>query len=85
MAQASDMGRKLGAVSLWGGEAWYPSNKMWPGTRPTCVPSFILIRPTVLPQYTNITDRTDKQDRTDRQQTDSIGRTVLQTVPQKLK
>jgi len=41
------------------------------------MPSFILIRPTVWPQYTNVTDRTD------RQRTDSIGRTVLQTVAQK--
>jgi len=32
-----------------------------------------LIRPTVWPQYTNVTDRTD-----------SIGRTVLQTVAQKV-
>jgi len=37
----------------------------------------IVIRPTVWPQYTNVTDRTD------RQRTDSIGRTVLQTVNQK--
>jgi len=35
-----------------------------------------LIRPTVWPQYTNVTDRTD------RQRTDSIGRTVLQMVAQ---
>jgi len=45
-----------------------------------CMPSFILIRPTVWPQCTNITDR---QDRQDRQRTDSIGRTVLQTVAEK--
>jgi len=35
-----------------------------------CMPSFILIRPTVWSQYTNVTDstdRTDKQDKTDRQ------------------
>jgi len=32
---------------------------MWPGPRPTCVPSLILICPAVWPQYTNITDRTD--------------------------
>ena len=43
------------------------------------MPSFILIRPTVWPQCTNVTDR-----QTDRQRTDSIGRTVLQTVAQKL-
>ena len=42
------------------------------------MPSFILIRPTVWPQCTNVTHRTD------RQRTDSIGRTVLQTVAQKL-
>ena len=38
------------------------------------MPSFILIHPTVWPQYTNVIDR---------QRTDSIGRTVLQTVAQK--
>jgi len=27
----------------------------------TCMPSFISIRPTVWPQYTNVTDRTDRQ------------------------
>jgi len=54
---------------------------MWPGPRPTCMPSFILIRPTVWPQYTNVTD---KQTGQTGQRTDSIGRTVLQTVVQKL-
>jgi len=39
-----------------------------------------LIHPTVSPQYTNVTDR---QDRQTGQQSDSIGRTVLQTVAQK--
>ena len=47
------------------------------GPRPTCMPSFVLIRPTVWPQCRNVTDRTD------RQWTDSIGQTVLQTVAQK--
>jgi len=56
----TDMGRKLGAVRLWGG-AGSPSKAMWPGPRHTCVPSFILIRPTVWPQYTNVTDMTDRQ------------------------
>jgi len=42
------------------------------------VPSFILIHPTVWPQYANITNRSD------RTTVDSIGRTVLQTVTQKL-
>jgi len=47
------------------------------------MPSFILIHPTVWPQYTNVTDR--ETDRQDRQRSDYIGRTVLQTVAQKLK
>jgi len=77
------MGRKLGGgCALWGGGAGFPSNTMWPGPRPACTPSFILIRPIVWPQCTNITDRQDRTD--DRQRTDSIGRTVLQTVAQKL-
>jgi len=37
-----DMARKLGAVPLFGG-AGSPSNTMWPGPRPTFVPSDILI------------------------------------------
>jgi len=43
-----------------------PSNTMWPGPRPTCVPSGILIYLTVWSKYTNVTDRqTDRQtDRT---------------------
>jgi len=78
------MGRKLGAVPLWGGGAGSSSNTMWPGPRPTCMPSFVLIRLTVWPQCTNVTDRqTDRTDKTDRQRTDSIGRTVLQMVAQK--
>jgi len=40
------------------------------------MPSFMLIHPIVWPQYTNVTDRTD------RQRSDSIGRTVLETVAQ---
>jgi len=42
--------------AFWGRGAGAPSNKMWPGPRPTCIPSFILIHPTVWPQYT-VTDR----------------------------
>ena len=37
------------------GGAGSPSNTMWPGLRPTSAPSFILIHPTVWPQYTNVT------------------------------
>jgi len=39
------------------GGAGSPSNTMWLGSRPTCMPSFILIYPTVWQQYTNVTDR----------------------------
>jgi len=56
-----DMGRKVGGLlcPLWGGESGsqFPSNTVWPGPRLTCMPSFILIHPTVWPQYTNVTDR----------------------------
>jgi len=44
-----DMGRKLEAVPLWGGGAGSPSNTVWPRSRPTSVPSDILIRPAVWP------------------------------------
>ena len=50
------------AVPLSVGEAGSPSNTVWPGPRPTCMSSFILIRPTVWPQYTNVRDRTDRTD-----------------------
>ena len=81
---ATDMGRKLVAVTLWGGGTGSPSYTMWPGPSPTCMRSFVLIRRTVWPQCTNVTDRqTDRTGQTDRQRTDSIGRTVLQTVAQK--
>jgi len=81
------MGRKLGWLCPFGEGSWAPSNRMWPGSRPTCVTSCILIRPTVWPQYTNITDRQERQDRTEMTTvpySHSIGRTVLQTVAQKL-
>jgi len=37
---------------------------MWPGPKPTYMPSFILIRPTVWPQYANVTDRTNRTGQT---------------------
>jgi len=58
-----------------------PSNTMWPGPRPSRMPSFTLIHRTVWPQYTNITNRQDRP--TDGQRSDSIGRAVLQTVAPK--
>ena len=41
------------------------------------MPSFVLIRRTVWPQCTNVTDRQDRTGQTDRQRTDSVGRTVF--------
>jgi len=46
---------------------------------PTSIPNGILIHPAVWPQYTNVTDRQTWQTG---QRSDSIGRTVLQTVAQ---
>ena len=85
----TDMGRKLGdcAVSpLSGrGRAGSPSNTTSPGPRRSSVPSGILIHPAVWPQYTNVTDRTDRTglDTVDRQRSNSTRRTVLQTVARK--
>ena len=73
-----DMGQNVGgccAPFLERG-AGSPCNAMSPGPRPTALPGGILIHPAVWPQYTNVTDRTD------RQRSHSIGRTVLQTVAQ---
>jgi len=51
-------GPKIGrAVPLLGRGAESPSNTMWPGMKAARTPSFILIRPTVWPQYTNVTHR----------------------------
>jgi len=47
---AIDMGRKLGSVPLFGG-AGSARNTMWPGPRPTSMPSAILIHPAVWPQH----------------------------------
>jgi len=59
---ATDMSenRGWGCAPFWG--AGSPSNTMWPGPRPTSVPSGVLIHPTVWPQYTNVTDKTDRTD-----------------------
>jgi len=62
------MAEKWEAVRFGKGGAGSPSNTMWPGPRPTYMPSFILIHPTVWPQYTNVTDR--QTDRTEDRQTD---------------
>jgi len=63
-----DMGRKLGALSSFEERGcWFSINNV-ARARPTCTPSFILIRPTVWPQYSNVTDRqAHRQHRQDRQ------------------
>jgi len=61
-------------ASFRGGAGSHLTLSPWP--RPTCVPSGILIHPTVWLQYTNVTRHID------RQRSESIGRTVLQTVAQ---
>ena len=75
---AIDVGQKVGAAVPLSMGPRSPSNTVSPGPRPTPVPSSILIHPTVWPQYTNVTDRQTGQ------RSHSIGRTVLQTVAQKL-
>jgi len=53
------MGRKLGVCPFGGGGVRSPSsNTMWPGLH--CMPSFVLIRPTVWP-YSARTSQTDRQ------------------------
>jgi len=81
----TDTGQKLGGGALppFGIGELGPHLTLWPGPRHTCMPSFILIHPTIWLPYTNVTDRQDRQ--TDRQRSNRIGRTVLQTVTQKLK
>ena len=78
------MSGKFGrAVSLLGRIARSVSNTMWPGPRPTSVPSGILIHPTVWPQYTNVTGRQTGQIGQTTVRSYSIRRTVLQTVTPK--
>ena len=73
-------GPKIGGCAPLGRGAVSSSDTVWPRPGPICVPSFIFIHPTAWLQYTDVTDRTDRQDK---QRSDSIGRTVLQTVAQK--
>jgi len=47
-----------GLCPFRGGELGPRLTQMWPWPRSTCTPSFILIHPTVWPQYTNVRDRT---------------------------
>ena len=52
---------ELGAVLIYGRGAGKPSNTMLPWPWPTSMPTFILMRKTVWPQYTNVTYRLDRQ------------------------
>jgi len=70
-------GPKIGGCCAPFCGAGSPSNAMWPGPRPISIPNGVLIHPAVWPQYIHTADRQD------RQQSDSTGRTVLQTVTQK--
>ena len=60
-----DMGQRVGLLCPLflggggGGGAGSPCDRMWPWPRPTSVPSGMLIHPTVWPENTNVTDRTD--------------------------
>jgi len=49
---------------------FYIYNTMCPEPSPSCMPSFILIHPTVWPQYTNVTASQGRQDRQIGQTTD---------------
>jgi len=60
-----DMGRKMGAVPLLGGDAGSPCNTIWPGPRPTFIPSGILIHPPF--GHSTPTSQTGQRDRTERQ------------------
>jgi len=74
------MGRQLGGgCAPLGRGAGCPSNTTWPGPRPTRMSGFILIRPTVWPQYMNVTDRQTGQ------WSFSIGRTVFTNGHPKIK
>jgi len=62
------MGRKVGAAVPYSVGELRPHITVSPGPRHTItVPSGILIRPTVWPQYTNVTDRQPETLRQDRQ------------------
>jgi len=81
----TDMNRKLVALCPFGGVEVSPHLTQCDqgrGLPPRQVSFWSIVHPTVWPQCTNVTDRTDRQ--TARQRSDSIGRTVLQTVAQYL-
>jgi len=76
-------GPKIGGLCPFGkGGAGSPPNTMWPGRKPICTPSFILIGPIFWLQCTNVIDKQDRQERQKTERSDSVGRTVLRTVAQ---
>jgi len=70
------MGRKLGAVPFWRGEL-DPHATLCGQGRGLPASKFHLDPSTVWPQYTNVTDRTERQDRETGQRSDRIWRTVF--------
>ena len=74
-----DMGRKLGALSLFGQGSCAPPNTKSSGPRPACRVSFSSIQP--FGGHNARTSQTDRQDRTGQdktgQRSDSIGRNRL--------
>jgi len=78
----TDMGQNVGAaVQLLGRELGAHLTQFVARAKRTSMPNFVMIQPTVWPQYTKVTDRWTG---TDRQCFDSIGQTILQMVTQKL-
>jgi len=77
----TDMGRKLGGcVPPFWGEAGFPSNKVSPWAE-AYLHSKCHLNPSS--RLATIHQRHRQTDRQDRQRSDSIGRTVLETVAQK--
>ena len=77
----TDMGQNVGAaVPLLGRELGAHLTQFVARAKRTSMPNFVMIQPTVWPQYTKVTDRWTG---TDRQCFDSIGQTILQMVTQK--
>jgi len=70
------MGRKVGAAVPLCVEELVSYLTVWPGPRPTSVPSGTLIYSIVRPQYTNVADRQTGETKVPY----SIGQTVSQTV-----
>ena len=75
----TDMGRKFGAVPIFGWRTGSRSNTLWPGPRPYPHAKFQLH---LSNRLTTIHQRYRQTDRQDRRRSQSTERTVLQTVAQ---